>query len=259
MCILIICISITCVGVFNRLLYSIAKVSSTRIETICMLLRSSTKYIAGILIIYLCVGQFVEDATTLFATTGVISVVIGLGAKDLIGDILAGFFLVFEDAFHVGDYISVDGWSGEVTSVGIRMTTLNSFGDDKHINNSELKHIINMSRGSVRASTKVAIAYKEDLEKVEELLKKELPEWKDRIPGAVGAPFYYGVDRLEFNAVYLSGAVYCGSSARWGAERALNRELKLLFDKNGIRTAYEILVDEDGKPLYPVLQNTKGT
>ncbi len=252
MCALIICISISLIGIFNRLLYSIARVSNTRIETICMLLRSSNKYLAAILIVYLCVGQFVENATTLFATTGVISVVIGIGAKDLIGDIIAGFFLVFENAFNVGDYISVDGWMGVVTNVGIRMTTLTSYADTRIINNSDLRKIINMNSGNARSMIKVALSYEEDLEKVEELLKQELPTWKDRIPGAVYAPYYGGVDHMEYNAVYINIGCYCTSLQRWGAERALNREIKLLFEKHGIKTAYELVYDNDNNPVMPM-------
>ncbi|MBQ6442122.1 MAG: mechanosensitive ion channel [Lachnospiraceae bacterium] len=238
MCCLIICVSITCIAVLNRILYHIVRLASARGETICILLRSSTKYIAFLIIVYFCTAQFVENATVLFATVGASSIVIGIGAQSLIGDILAGLFLVFDDVFRVGDMLNVDGWIGVVTAVGIRTTTVTSFSDAKVYNNSDLRKIINMNKGVARAMAKVSLAYQEDLEKVEAQLEEELPGWKSKIPGATRPPYYSGVDRLGYNAVVIRVACYVDNYSRWAAARALNRELKLLFDKHGIHTTY---------------------
>lgn len=238
MCGLIICVSITCIATLNRILYQVARLASTRGETICILLRSSTKYVAFVIIIYFCTAQFVDNAAVLFATLGASSIVIGIGAQSLIGDILAGLFLVFDDVFRVGDMLNVDGWIGVVTAIGIRTTTITSFSDAKIYNNSDLKKIINMNKGVARAMVKVSLAYQEDLKKVEALLEQELQNWESRIPGATRPPYYSGVDSLGYNAVVIRVACYVDNYYRWSAARALNRELKLLFDQHGIHTTY---------------------
>ena len=99
----------------TRILYHIARVSDTRVETVCLLLRSSLKYICAVVFIYFGLSQFGVDTQTLLASAGILSLVIGLGAKDLVNDIIAGFFIIFEGSFKVGDWITVGNFSGAVT------------------------------------------------------------------------------------------------------------------------------------------------
>ena len=70
-----------------------------------------------------------------------------MGAKDLIADILAGLFLIFEGSVHVGDAVTVGSWSGTVTDMGIRtMEIANDAGDVKIISNARISEIVNRSR-----------------------------------------------------------------------------------------------------------------
>lgn len=86
-------------------------------------------------------------AVRFLASAGIVSIAIGMGAKDLIADILAGLFLIFEGSVHVGDAVTVGSWSGTVTDMGIRtMEIANDAGDVKIISNARISEIVNRSR-----------------------------------------------------------------------------------------------------------------
>lgn len=66
----------------------------------------------------------VVGSSSLLFPAGVIGAAIGLGAQNLIRDIVAGFFIVFEEQFAVGDLVSINGIPGVVEEVGLRVTRL---------------------------------------------------------------------------------------------------------------------------------------
>lgn len=64
----------------------------------------------------------------------VVSAAIGFGAQNVIGDFLAGFFIISERQFGVGDYVSFDGTSdsieGTVISLTLRATKVRTAGGE---------------------------------------------------------------------------------------------------------------------------------
>ena len=62
------------------------------------------------------------NTSTLLASAGVLTLVIGLGAQSLVADVVAGLFIVIEGEYLVGDIVVIDGWRGTVKEIGIRTT-----------------------------------------------------------------------------------------------------------------------------------------
>ena len=65
-------------------------------------------------------------ATSLIAVASVGSVAVGFGAQSIVKDIFAGFFIVLEDQFGVGDIVTIEGKTGTVESISMRTTQLKS-------------------------------------------------------------------------------------------------------------------------------------
>ena len=59
-------------------------------------MKSLIKWVIIIITILLVLNAFGVDTSTLLASAGILALVIGLGAQSLIADIIAGFFIVFE-------------------------------------------------------------------------------------------------------------------------------------------------------------------
>lgn len=88
----------------------------------------------------------------------------------------------------------------------------------------------------------VGIEYGESLEKVEALLKKELPHFKQRIPEIAEGPYYKGVISLGDHSVDIRILAQCLESDRIQLSRDLNREILLLFDKHNISIPFPQVV-----------------
>jgi MscS family membrane protein len=117
------------------------------------------------------------DATAWLASAGVVGIAVGFAAKDTLSNLFAGFFIIADAPYRVGDYVVLDGGErGAVTKVGIRSTRILTRDDVEIIvPNSEManKKIINESGGrwvKYRIRLKVGVAYGSDVDRVVEVL-----------------------------------------------------------------------------------------
>jgi small conductance mechanosensitive channel len=111
------------------------------------------------------------DPTTILAGAGIVGVAVGLGAQAFVGDIVAGFFILFENLFLVGDLIEADGVKGQVEGIGLRITKIrDDFGVLHSIPNGDMRKVANHSRGYVNATVDVSIPHEADLQQVIDLL-----------------------------------------------------------------------------------------
>lgn len=59
------------------------------------------------------------------------AVVFGFAAKDYASSLMAGFFLLFERPFVVGDWVRIGGYEGEVIQIHLRTFELHTADDDR--------------------------------------------------------------------------------------------------------------------------------
>ena len=242
-CIMFVCVALTVVTLVQKLLNLLATVLGARGETVCRLLGSFIKYATIIGMVYYCLMLVGVDTTTLLASAGILSIAISFGAKELVSDILSGLFIIFEGEFRVGDIIKVGDWRGTVVEIGVRTTKVEDGSQNiKVIRNSDISNVVNMTKETSYASCDVGIEYGESLERVENILSKELPNIRKRLPAIIDGPFYKGVVELGDNSVTIRIVVQCTEGDRLQLERDLNREMKLIFDKHDISIPFPQVV-----------------
>lgn len=230
-------------SILRKILIQLATTFGTRGETICRLLISFLKYISIFGMLFFCLSLFGVNTNTLLASAGILSLVIGLGAQDLIKDILSGLFIIFEGEFRVGDIVMIGSYRGTVVEIGVRTTKIQDAGANiKIISNSDVSDVINMTKQYSFAFCDVGIEYGESLERVESILAKEFPNIKKRLPAIHDGPFYKGVVSLGDNSVNIRIMAQCHESDRVQLERDLNREMKILFDKHNINIPFPQVV-----------------
>ena len=256
-CIFLLCAMYVVVVLVNQILYRIAKISDMRIETVCLLIKNAIKYICVIVFIYYGLSRFGVQTQTLLASAGIFSMMIGFGAKDLVSDIVAGFFTIVEGTYKVGDFVTIGSWSGTVVEIGLRTTKVQSFSDTKVFNNSAIREVINANGEVARMTLKVPISYEADLNRVEAILNEELPKMMNVLPGLVKPPVYEGVDGLGDSSVDLRIAIFVQSRAKFRAIRILTKEIKLLFDREGIEIPYNQLVLHNAKEVLSAEKTEK--
>ena len=119
------------------------------------------------------------NPTAWLASAGVIGIAVGFAARDTLANLFAGFFIIADSPYKLGDYIVLDsGDRGEVTKVGIRSTRLLTRDDvEITVPNSEMANakIFNESGGrwvKFRIRIKVGVAYGSDVDEVVDLLER---------------------------------------------------------------------------------------
>jgi len=141
------------------------------------LLDNVGKILIFISAIYFLMLSWNINVTAIVASLGIFSLAIGLAAKDTLGNLFAGIFIMADSPYKEGDYINLDtGERGYVTTIGLRSTRIMTRDDiEITIPNSVIAttKIVNESGGpheKERVRVDVDIAYGSDLEKAKNIL-----------------------------------------------------------------------------------------
>lgn len=215
---------------------------SGRLGTMATLISSIIKY-AMVLIGFCWVLSIIGvDVSTIFASIGIVALILGFGAESLVADLVTGVFILFENEYNVGDIIEIDGFRGTVKEIGLRTLCLEDGGGNiKIINNSDLKNIINRSHRKSNAVCDIMVSYDTDLEELRETLKKMLPEIHKKHETIFNGEIrYLGVEALEQIGMKLRFCVEVDEKDIFSGKRILNEELKIAFDKNNIIITYAL-------------------
>ena len=242
-CFFVICLVLALTIIIQKVLQLLMQISSTQGETIFRLLSNFVKYVSAIALLYYCFALLGVDTSTLLASAGLLGLMISLGAQKLVADVLAGLLIIFEGEFRVGDIVMIGDFRGTVVEIGIRTTKIEEGGGNvKVLNNSSITGVINMTKQFSFAACDFGIEYGESLERVEYILKQELPKIGKKLPAIVDGPFYKGVTSLGDNSVNIKIVAQCLEGDRIQLMRDLNREVKLLFDKYEISIPFPQVV-----------------
>jgi len=134
----------------------------------------------GFVIAFLFALASLRIPFTAFAFAGgAVAIAFGLGAQKLMGDVVSGLLMLFQNRIHVGDEVIVNGQRGTVKEISLQNTVI-LCEQSKHliIPNSKFfdQEVINltMDNSIVRTSIETSVAYKTDVNKAMEIMKKVL-------------------------------------------------------------------------------------
>lgn len=210
-----------------------------RIETLNSISKSVSKYVMYFISI-LTILSFFMEITQILAVAGIGGLAVGFGAQGLVEDVVTGFFIFFEDQFAVGEYITIDGLSGIVESMGLRTTQLRDFTGDLHIvHNGKIDKVTNHSRGNIRALVDIGVAYEENISRVLKVLENLCNEISESNPEIIEGPDVLGVTKLDSSSVVIRIIAKTIPMQQWHIERVLRHRIKETFDKEGIEIPYE--------------------
>lgn len=153
-------------GVFHVLVYSnqgplkyIYRQHKSRTMTVYSILLNASKYVVYVLAIGFILNELGINYTTYLASLSVVGLAIGFGSQGLVQDMVTGFFIIFEDQFNVGDMVDINKNVGVVEELGLRMTRIKNYQDQRVvIPNRNISIVGNYSRGSLSAHVDVAVA-----------------------------------------------------------------------------------------------------
>ncbi|MCK5732104.1 MAG: mechanosensitive ion channel, partial [Tenericutes bacterium] len=98
-----------------------------RMTTMLKVVKSIVKYTIEIVAVLIILALWGVDILPAIAGLGILGLVVGLGAQSMINDFIAGFFIIFEHHFDVGDIIEINGFKGEVIDIGLKSTRIRNW------------------------------------------------------------------------------------------------------------------------------------
>lgn len=217
-----------------------ALIAENKARTMSALLCSVLRYSIYALAIVMILSRLqIVDIAPILAGAGILGLAVGFGAQNLVRDILSGFFIILEDQFSVGDFITTGNYSGIVEELGLRITKIRDFSGELHIlPNGSIEAVTNRTRGNMRAIVDVAVAYEEDLEHVLAVLEELMRRFGEDEPDVVEGPTVLGVTDLADSSVEIRIFARTVPMTQWKVERDIRRAIKRKFDEVGIEIPY---------------------
>lgn len=210
------------------------KIDDKRIDTISTLTISIFKYTVYIGAL-LTILSGILDLKAILAAAGVGGVALGFGAQSLVKDTISGFFILLEDQYAVGDTVTIEGLTGTVEHMELRVTRLKNFTGDLYIiPNGEIRKVINHTRDNKLVIVDIPIAYSSNMAKVNEIAKKVCDEVKEKFDKFTEDPSILGITSLGEQSMNLRITARTLPNEQWEIERHIRFKIKEEFEKNGL-------------------------
>ncbi len=193
-----------------------------RQDTAVTLVRQTLRYVTFALVALFVFSIFLQSVFPALGGATILAAIIGFGAQSFLRDIIAGFFILFENQYSVGDFIEVEPTkaSGMVEEFGLRTTTIRSLsGEIIYIPNGTLTGVTNYVSGQQRFTVEVQLKDEDAENRVLEEIQEghELYLVPPRLVGRDETP--EGGPRLRLLAIVLP-------STAWLVEENLVERIK---------------------------------
>lgn len=211
------------------------RITARREATLKKLIQNMLSYVVYFIAFIMILETVGIKIAPLLAGAGVAGLAIGFGAQNLVRDIISGFFIIFEDQFSVGDYVTVSGAEGTVEEIGLRTTKLMSWtGEQNVIPNGNIEQVINYSIHNGMAVVDINIPYENDISVAERIIEDVVSGLPEKYEEIVQVPEIYGVQELDLSHFVLRVVAETVPVYQWAAARSIRKEVKESLYKEGI-------------------------
>ena len=204
---------------------------------------ASTLYSAGSKVVW---GMAILTALPEFGFTvfpviviiGAILLGLGFGARKLVSDLIAGFEIVFEDQYSIGDTIQTQHTSGKVEHLTLRRTVVrDARGALVTLANGDLRAVGNLSRDWSQAFVDITVSAEERLEKTLQALEiasaalRSDPSWSQAI---IDGPRVLGLQAYGPLGPTVRMQVRTAPTRQDEVSRELRRRIQIEFQRQSI-------------------------
>ncbi len=226
-----------------------------RIHTLVGILLTVGRFIIWLVIVVLSLDEMGVNIVPIIAGAGIAGLAVGFGAQNLVKDVISGFFIILEDQVCVGDVAVINGREGLVEAITFRTIVLRDVSGVVHIfPNGTISTLSNMTKVWSAYVIDVGVAYKEDTDRVVELMRAVGNEiQRDPVygPKMIEPIEIFGVDSFGELAVTIKARLKTLPVEQWNVGREYRRRLKKAFDMHGIERPHPhrpVYVSEGMKP-----------
>ena len=179
-------------------------------------------------------GDLGVNLAPVLASAGVVGVAVGFGAQNLVKDFISGIFMLLEDQYGVGDVVNVNGATGTVEAVSLRVTRLRDVnGVVWHVRNGTIEKVGNESQGWARAVIDLPVPYERDIASTRQVMEQvaagiwQEPPWRALM---LEKPDVWGVQDLSGTEVLMRIVAKTPPLRQWEVARELRQRLKSALD-----------------------------
>ena len=213
-----------------------------RAQTLGKIIRHTWSILIVIVALMMILNEVGIEIGPILAGAGIAGLAIGFGAQTLVKDVISGFFILLENNFRVGDVIKAGDVAGLVEKMSLRVTILRDLEGKVHvIPNGSIDVVTNMTKEWSRVMLNVGVAYKEDVDRVMEILKEvgeEVSQDPDFSPMIMGPLEILGLDDFADSAIVIKVIMKTQPLKQWAVARELRRRIKKTFDEKGIEIPF---------------------
>jgi small conductance mechanosensitive channel len=225
-------------------------------------------FVAGLVVTTWTVGILMAlkqagfDVGPVLAGAGVVGLAVGFGAQNLVRDVISGALMLLENQVRVGDVAIINGTGGLVEGINLRTITLRGLDGVVHVfPNGTISSLSNMTHEFSYYLFDIGVAYKEDTDRVVEVLKQVADRMMQEDPyrSEIIEPLeVLGVDAFADSAVIIKARIKTRPIKQWLVGREMNRRIKKAFDEQGIEIPFphrSIYFGEASQPIAVAQKN----
>ncbi|HZY56925.1 MAG TPA: mechanosensitive ion channel family protein [Rubrobacteraceae bacterium] len=210
-----------------------ARARIKRQDTALTLIRNALRYVTFAIVALFVVSIFLRSELPTVAGASILAAVLGFGARDFLRDIIAGFFILFEGQYNVGDFITVEPTkaSGLVEEFGLRTTKIRTpSGELIHVPNGTITAVTNYVTGQQNFTIEV---HPKD-EEVANRIHEALEEAQDGYELFLTPPRFLQQDETPDGHLRLYFYAGVLPSTEWLVEENLVERIKAAAGEDGL-------------------------
>ncbi|MDK2918968.1 MAG: moderate conductance mechanosensitive channel [Candidatus Petromonas sp.] len=239
------------VMVVTQKIIEITKFNEQREKTLKSVIDSVAAYFILTFAILNIMSEFgLIKKATIITGAGILTLIAGFGAQNLIKDVINGFFILFERQMKVGDFVGInEEYFGTVEEIGLRSTAIREWSLRKvYIPNGQIKTLKNYFKDRARVIAEVVIPFEENHEEVQNTLKEICSIINDRHADRlykIGNTNYSEFDVLGVVSLdgRYGGAKYIITGVvmphhQWFVRNRLYETILIVFNEKNIKIGY---------------------
>lgn len=114
-----------------------------RLNTLKGISQSVVSLVIFLFSLLLVLKEYGLDITPLLTGAGLFGLAISFGAQTFIKDLIAGFFIIIEDQYNIGDDVEINNTKGRVFRINLRTTILKDAKENTiYFPNSEITKVV---------------------------------------------------------------------------------------------------------------------
>lgn len=219
-----------------------------RVNTTLSIINNCLKYIVIFLTILVVLNSYGIDVSSILAGVGIMAAVLTLAFQDLAKDFIAGISIVMEDQFEIGDNVMINGFRGDVIEMGLKTTRIRDYkGAVQIIANHMITEVTNYSLNPSLAEVTIQVDSDNDLDKVENIIKKTMEQIDKTYDFLKGKTELWGVEMVDQNSVTYKVVVKTKSGKDFDIQRNMRRDLQAALTTAGIKMPQTHMEVRNGK------------